>query len=281
MCMLCVVPPNVIPSRDKLENSALNNPHGFGFAIVVPDEKRIICERTMDADESINRFIETRIKYPQGYALWHARYATHGTQTVDNCHPFKLGGHDERTYIAHNGVLDVIEYKHEQRSDTRIFVEDMLPLMGGITAFENEQMYNLIERFATGSKLCVLTVDERASYQCYIVNEYLGKRDESDVWWSNDSCYLDYGYSRRPYSYLGTTTKYTATDDVVSSKHNKYDYIWCDICDWTGVEADIKSKFLCPQCACCMECYQFVDACLCYVPEPKSKEQTYTGWEMW
>ena len=70
MCMLCVIPPNVIPSREKLENSALNNPHGFGFAIVVPSENRIHSERTMNADTSINRFLEMRAKYPEGYAMW-------------------------------------------------------------------------------------------------------------------------------------------------------------------------------------------------------------------
>jgi hypothetical protein len=57
MCMLCVIPPNVIPSRDKLEASALNNPHGFGFAIIIPSENRIHSERTMNADTSINRFL--------------------------------------------------------------------------------------------------------------------------------------------------------------------------------------------------------------------------------
>ena len=69
MCMLCVVPPNVIPSREKLENSALNNPHGFGFAIVIPSEKRIHVERTMNADTSIARFIKMRGIYPEGYAM--------------------------------------------------------------------------------------------------------------------------------------------------------------------------------------------------------------------
>ena len=33
MCMLCVIPEGLIPDREKLENSALNNPHGFGYAI--------------------------------------------------------------------------------------------------------------------------------------------------------------------------------------------------------------------------------------------------------
>lgn len=165
MCMLCVIPPNVIPSREKLENSALNNPHGFGFAIVVPSENRIHSERTMNADTSINRFIEMRTKYPEGYAMWHARLATHGSTTVDNCHPFKVG-HDERTYLAHNGILPIIEPQGDLRSDTRIFAEDLLPAIGGVSALDNDQVFNLMEDFTSGSKVAILTVDPRAEAQC-------------------------------------------------------------------------------------------------------------------
>ena len=106
MCMLCVAAPGLVPDREKLENSALNNPHGFGWAIAIPSENRILQERTMNADDSINRFLEMRSYYPEGYAMWHARYATHGSKTVENCHPFAVGN-DERTYLAHNGILDI------------------------------------------------------------------------------------------------------------------------------------------------------------------------------
>lgn len=266
MCMLCVVPPNVIPSREKLENSALNNPHGFGFAIVIPREKRIHVERTMNADTSINRFIEMRGKYPEGYAMWHARFATHGTTTVDNCHPFKVGK-DSHTYLAHNGILPIIEPQGDTRSDTRIFAEDLLPSIGGVASLDNVQISNLIEDFTTGSKVCILTVHPDAKYQCYLFHKEKGWEDDSGVWWSNDSCYLP-----KPYTYTATSwdakyeNKYYSTKplDFVS----KTKFYECKVCDLSISEADLFEAELCddycPQCGACYMCEAYMSECLCY-----------------
>jgi hypothetical protein len=254
MCMLCVIPPNVIPSRDKLEASALNNPHGFGFAIIIPSENRIHSERTMNADTSINRFLEMRAKYPEGYATWHARLATHGTTTVDNCHPFKVG-HDERTYLAHNGILPIIEPQGDTRSDTRIFAEDLLPAIGGVSALDNPQVYNLIEDFTSGSKVVVLTVDPRAEHQCYLIHENKGKVDASGVWWSNDSCYLD-SYTRMWTSVQPLDFGLTVKDDEI--------WAYCEVCDYTVPEKPEKAEDYCPQCGSCFMCMIYMNDCLCY-----------------
>jgi len=267
MCMLCVVPPNVIPSREKLENSALNNPHGFGFAIVIPSEKRIHAERTMNADTSINRFIEMRSKYPEGYALWHARFATHGTTTVDNCHPFKVGN-DNQTYLAHNGVLPIIEPKGDNRSDTRIFAEDLLPAIGGVASLDNEQVQNLIEDFTTGSKVCILTVDPRAQYQCYLFHKEKGWEDESNVWWSNDSCFLPKPYTYTPTSWdkhdYGSKWKSVQPLDF-SSEVIFYE---CSVCELSVTEEDLLEMGYgddyCPQCGSCYDCKTYMSDCLCY-----------------
>mgnify|MGYP003346971101 CR=1 FL=1 len=178
MCLLVVCEPNSTPKREDLHNGACSNPHGFGFSIDTGTE--IITERSMSARKSIDRFLELREQYPNGYAMWHARFATHGSNTVDNCHPFTVG-EDPSTYLGHNGVLPVLEYKGLDWSDTRIFATDILPAMGGVSALDNPQLLNMIEDFTTGSKLCVLTVDPRAENQCYIIHEEKGKRDESNV----------------------------------------------------------------------------------------------------
>ena len=255
MCMLCVIPPNVIPSRDKLEASALNNPHGFGFAIVIPSENRIHSERTMNADTSVNRFLEMRAKYPEGYAMWHARLATHGSTTVDNCHPFKVG-HDERTYLAHNGILPIVEPQGDLRSDTRIFAEDLLPAIGGVTALDNDQVFNLMEDFTSGSKVCILTVDPDAKHQCYLIHENKGKVDASGVWWSNDSCYLS--------SY---TTNWRSTKSLTSlfSKDDEDFYAECHVCDTVLLEEPEQgTPDYCPTCGCCWDCSVYMTDCLCY-----------------
>jgi glutamine amidotransferase len=254
--MLCVIPPNVIPSRDKLEASALNNPHGFGFAIVIPSENRIHCERTMNADTSVNRFLEMRAKYPEGYATWHARLATHGSMTVDNCHPFKVG-HDERTYLAHNGILPIVEPQGDLRSDTRIFAEDLLPAIGGVSALDNDQVWNLLEDFTSGSKVVVLTVDPDAKHQCYLIHENKGKVDASGVWWSNDSCYLSsYETSWRSSKPLGS----------LFSKDDEEFWAECAVCDTVLLDQpqDESAADFCPTCGSCWMCMVYKTDCLCY-----------------
>jgi glutamine amidotransferase len=269
--MLCVIPPNVIPSRQKLENSALNNPHGFGFAIVIPSENRIHVERTMNADTSINRFLEMRGKYPEGYAMWHARYATHGSMTVENCHPFQVGVGNNLTYLAHNGILPIIEPKGDDRSDTRIFAEDLLPAIGGVTALDNPQVSNLIEDFTGGSKVCILTVDPRAEYQCYLYHAEKGKKDESGVWWSNDSCYLD-TYTR------GSWKSVNPLDFGLSESSPKtggLDFAVCTVCEtYTDTNMLEWDESFCVTCGSCYECESYVTNCMCY----QGSEKTWANW---
>lgn len=272
MCMLCVIPPNVIPDRDKLENSALNNPHGYGFAIAIPSEKRILVRKTMDADESINEFIKFREMYPEGYAIWHARFATHGDTNIANCHPFKI---DEagQTWMAHNGILSTIE-DNSGRSDTAIFAEDILGRMGGIHALDNDQIFNVIEEFSRGSKLAILSVDPAAQYQCYIIHKESGWTDDKKVWWSNRTCDLGYG-----------TSKWTYVDDFdwgvddfgyykKDSKKDDENFLQCEFCNsFTDENAvnDLHNGY-CPVCGGCFECNSEMDGCLCWNGRgPKSK----------
>ena len=291
MCMLCVVPPNVLPSREKLENSALNNPDGFGYAIAVPQEKRIHVVRTMNADEAINGFLADKAKYPKGYAIWHARLATHGSHTLDNCHPFHIGK-DKLSVMAHNGVLPTEHEKNGKRSDTRIFAEHILPRMGGIAALDDPQMYAVIEEFSAGSKLAFLTVNPVANYQLYLVHEKSGTYDESEVWWSNNSHELSY-YSKSYHSpawgsgygyshggtYLGGTPAWSAEDSEITKKAlDAYEgnitrdargiwWVTCEKCEKQYEEADV----FCPSCKCCYLCLFPDDACVCYLPDDMNK----------
>jgi glutamine amidotransferase len=265
--MLCVVPPNVVPSRDKLENSALNNPHGFGYAIAVPKENRIHTFRTMNADECINRFLDDRKQYLDGYAIWHARYATHGSNTVDNCHPFKVGD-DEQTYLAHNGILSVVEYQQDDRSDTRIFAEELLPTIGGVTSLDNAQVWNMLEDFTSGSKVAVLTVNPNAKHQLYLLHEEKGLEDSTGVWWSNNSCYLESWYSK----YGSPTYAQKATSMLVDTGSIEDDtsFLECAMCEgvfeyWSALKTGNDSY--CPTCGSCYGCTQRRGECLCYQAE--------------
>lgn len=267
MCMLCVIPPMTIPTREKLENSALNNPHGFGFAIVIKKENRIHSERTMDADTSINRFLAMRERYPDDYAMWHARLATHGSTTIDNCHPFKVGS-DKLTYLAHNGILPIIETVGDDRSDTRIFAEDLLPRIGGVCALDNEQVLNLIEDFTSGSKVAILTLHPEAEQQAYIIHKSKGNTDVTGVWWSNDSCYLTPKvYSG--YDYMGTGRTYTYNNYAEGRNNYLDEPLYCIMCDLPVSQKDVDDKDECPNCGACFECNESYIACEC--PRTKAR----------
>lgn len=277
MCMLCVIPPGVTPSRDKLENSALNNPHGFGFAIAVPSENRIIVERTMNADESINRFLAQRAIHLDGYAMWHARYATHGSRTVENCHPFAVG-HDDRTYLGHNGILPITIPDKDDRSDTKVFAEELLPRLGGVTALDDDFVWDMLEEYTSGSKVCVITVDPAAKHPMYLLNANAGKEDEDGVWWSNDSCKLDYGYgkpSKVSGYYGGWFDDYDyATDWSSPSKTTVKDeeeyFEPCFNCQGLISEMDLfETQGTCTWCGACIDCESTAEECACYAPSTR------------
>lgn len=269
--MLCVVPPNVLPSREKLTYSAINNPDGFGFAIVVQSERRIIVEHTMNPDDAVNRFLEMRAKYPDDYALWHARYATHGITNLANCHPFYVV--DDQTVLAHNGVLPIDIPAGDTRSDTRIFTEDVLAPMGGVKALDNPHMYNMIEEYTSGSKLCILTVDPRAEYQMYLIHSDKGAEDESKVWWSNDSCKPDYGYSRWIPS-KAYDSFYPSYDHYGMEVEGVFPCVGCQ----AFIDEDRLNKdAICPMCLTCQWCDMHTEICMCYKPTGKLPDTKYSN----
>jgi glutamine amidotransferase len=237
--------------------SAINNPDGFGFAIVVSSEKRIIVEHTMDPDEAINRFLELRAKYPDDYALWHARYATHGSTDLSNCHPFYVL--DDQTVLAHNGVLSVDIKAGDTRSDTRIFADEILAKMGGVTALDNPHLYGMIEEYTSGSKLCVLTVDAKAQYQMYLIHADKGHEDENKVWWSNDSCEANY---------------YLAQYYTKPASHSYP----CVGCQTPLDETAFYEQAICTVCATCQWCDMVASDCLCYKKE-SSIPKAHAGYD--
>jgi len=260
MCILVVCEPNSTPSKSDLHAGACANPHGFGFAIHAGD--KIISERSMSAKKSIKRFMELREQYPNGYAMWHARYATHGVKNEQNCHPFQVGD-DEGTYLAHNGVLDVAIPHGDRRSDTRVFAEDTLPKLGGVNALDDDTIWLMISKWASGNKIAILTTSTTAKYPMYLVNENLGTWDNEGIWWSNQS------HKRTVYA-----------KPVVLTTYNEYDMSkWADVaevlddselqelCPYCMETVSLNDNpYYCPTCTLCFDCSDVVHNCMCYTP---------------
>lgn len=279
MCILVVCSPNKTPKAEDLHAGACSNPHGFGFAIDTGDE--IISERSMSAKKSIARFLELRAQYPNGYAMWHARYATHGVKNEQNCHPFRVGNDQYTTYLAHNGVLDMIIGDKDKRSDTRVFAEDTLPLLGGVEALDDENVFNLISKFASGSKIAIMTNNPRATYRMYIINESLGTWDYDDIWWSNQS----HKRHLSPPSVVNSYTtgyhyksQYVEPTTTIIGEYNyeelgEYDVLdECPYCQ--GTTNLSENPYYCTACEICFDCELVMHDCLCYTPT-KSRHPVY------
>lgn len=241
MCMLTFFPPGAPPDLDALAYGAEVNNHGHGFAIVAPG--RIIVRRGLDSDEMILAFDVLRTEYPEGPALFHSRFATHGACDVNNCHPFQVD-HDARTVLAHNGILPrrVQPKRGDARSDTRIAAEDFLSRKGYSAWDDPSAQRALAQWLGPHNKLVVLTVDPRYREHAYLINEDAGIWD-SGIWYSNGD------YRTGPGMALGV-------GDVAL-------YDECPECLTTGV---IDGNGFCLICGACSDCGEPDGYCFCYAP---------------
>ena len=260
MCLLVVSSPNSTPKRKDLECASCNNPHGFGYAVIAGN--KIITGKGMSAKKIIKEFLAVRKQYPNSYAMYHARFATHGVKNDDNCHPFQVGGSD-LTYLAHNGILSVDIPANDKRSDTRIFADDILPAMGGVKALDDVNLYSMLEGWSAGNKIAIFTLDPVAMYDCYIINEDLGHWDNDGNWWSNET------YKASAWSSLfKKSNDYYDLEDIGGSED---DYM-CYGCGLPRLSDD--NPYYCFDCGTCYDCSMVKDdGCLCWTPEREKSTQ--------
>ena len=267
MCLLTFLPAGVLPDTDALRNGAVANNDGHGFAIIAGDRlDQLIVHRCMDPEEVIDAFTAARAQHPQGPALFHSRFATHGKAGVDNGHPFVLGG-DRRTILAHNGVLPAVVQpgKGDPRSDTRIAAEDFIPAFGSL---RTRRIRLALQRWMTpDNKMAILTVNRRFRQRAYILNEQSGIWD-GGIWYSNAGYRPYAGHDRYldHYDHLYANW-YLAEDDEDSLRDRRRQ--WRDMVPdrCSNCEAIIDlTEGECPWCGWCCDCGEMPDLCLCYTP---------------
>lgn len=203
MCLLIYASPGSTPTKKALRTAGKNNPDGFGFAFAINNQ--IVRHRSMDLEDTIKFFHEMRAEYPMAHAIFHLRITTHGGTNLDNCHPFMV---DDGIVLGHNGMLPIKE--QDGKSDTRQFAEEWLPQLGVAELLDNPENFAELEKFATGSKLAILSVNPVLAKPVYIVNEGDGHWDKG-VWYSNNSYkyeYVSYSYG----SWRSSTTTHSTSE---------------------------------------------------------------------
>lgn len=277
MCMLTVIPSGIVPNCDGIFNGTVRNDDGHGYAIATPD-KGMVWGRYMNADQAVSAFEAARKLNPEGPAIFHSRWATHGVIAKDNCHPFKVGG-DGKTLLAHNGILPAQAQPtpSDRRSDTRKFAESILPHMGHL---DNPETTQRIEKFmGMGNKIAIITVNPQYKDNLYLYNEDLGIWSE-DVWYSN-SDFRPYAPAKSSGVRIGQTFV-DAFNELRQGPSDFWmggDYDMCEVCYSTTHINRMSAK--CEACNSCLECYQSVIECDCYTPSSAMSSSSYTFGKSW
>ena len=189
MCIIISKPAGVpCPDIVTLKNCWDANPHGAGYAIAYKG-RVYIRKGFMTWRKFVNNVdFDALEKYA---CVFHFRFATHGSQSPGNCHPFPVTGDlkekEIRTdvAIAHNGVIQNVTIEKEDYSDTMAYIEKAIrPFWGRCKAKGSKYMYSIqqnqdILTRETGSKWSFLFTDGK------IVNVGHGI-EENGLWYSND-----------------------------------------------------------------------------------------------
>lgn len=254
MCILSFIPEHAELSSDAIEsltNGGCNNPDGHGYAIATPNG--IVLGKSLSLDECLDSFITQRARYPHTPALFHSRWATHGSVRVGNCHPF-LVGNSVRTVVAHNGILPKAAHPKagDDRSDTAILAAELLPRQW--RRLDRPSVFKSLEQFCgRGNKLVILTTDPRYRRSHYIVNESAGRWDDlTGIWHSNS----DYLWSLSRYE------SHANAELSVAAELELLDPTTCDLCGFR-----VNYLGYCSQCGTCVDCYEVQRDCECHIPE--------------
>jgi hypothetical protein len=177
----------------------------------------------------------------------------------------------------------------DRRSDSRVFAEEVLPLIGGVSSLDDDRVWTMVESWATGSKMAILTLDPKAKSNLYIINEKAGSWDTDGIWWSNTyhrpaPVYDSYRYHPKSYQYdldwgynytppkesKGILTSVPLDDTLELLDKEGWEGFLCPNCNNLVEGKDLESEY-CPICRGCYECGDVAGFCLCYMPAETSK----------
>lgn len=293
MCMITYLPSGIAVPRDEIENGGTWNDDGHGWAIAA-ELGNMIVGKSMSLTEALEQFTEARERHPYAPALFHSRWATHGSKTTANVHPFPVTAD---SVLAHNGVMPSAFHpdKDDDRSDTRVFAD----LLGRDTdgLFSKRYRKRIGAMIGSGNKLVILSVNPRfLAPKGWIINENRGEWDRATgAWFSNGDYYARWDRHWTPKStaigtghYLGSASSGTVilgSDDGSKSSwgdagnkgYGPWSEEWreyvanneCPVC-WSYGRVDHKTGF-CTFCECCIDCGEAVGDCFCYIPNSAFK----------
>jgi glutamine amidotransferase len=236
--MAILKPSNKPIFKRKLHECWTSNPDGAGF-MWSHNKTLYIRKGFMTFRKFYRTFRAMERDFPEADFAIHFRIATHGGVNGDNCHPFKIAGHN--VGVIHNGILSVT-IPNKYQSDTSYFCSEIL------SKFPKGWMYNpawvsMLNKYAQGEFSKFIVMDCFGKW--IIFNESAGEWEDG-LWYSNKS----YGFAKYNPKY-NWENEYPLAKSYLALRN--YD-VECALCFGKFDYNDIK--WFGGQQLCC-DCYQY------------------------
>lgn len=182
MCIIIYAPKGNIPKK-HLHNSLDHNRDGWG--VMWPEDGQLNIVVGLSKPLFFKEW--KRIVRIPGPKVFHARIGTHGSNSIDNCHPFRIGGDHDQLGMAHNGIIRQQCTTGSDKSDTRHFIENVIEKLPA--GFQKQNVYHVLLADYIGYSNKLVFMDGEGDVN--IFNEHQGDWD-GDNWYSN-RFYKDFG----------------------------------------------------------------------------------------
>lgn len=206
MCIIVYKPiGEELPDYNILAGCAADNPDGAGYMYRSDNGKIIISKGFFDIDELIFEIEKLGNVKDKDIAI-HFRYATHGSISPGNCHPFPITKNIRtlrrknlvcQSAIMHNGVISGMDHKNKTLSDTMCAVK--------IISDTGEKSQPSLKILSSGKFLIMDSLETRM-YGDFI--------NDDGIFYSNNGYYL--------YKYWDEWEK----DDIEMDTWDKWESYW-------------------------------------------------------
>jgi len=235
MCIIMSKPAEVdFPDILTLRNCWENNPHGAGYAVA--NKGKVYIRKGFMTWEEFMESVNFDGLVPYS-CVFHFRFATHGSKSPGNCHPFPVSGNMKmekiRTDVAivHNGVIPNIMITERDYSDTMTYIEETIqPFWEQCKVKRAKYMYSIKKnqdmlKKETNSKWSFLFGDGK------IINVGKGVK-RNGIWYSNEGFEATAHRIRRVRQTADVAAGYEALAECIKSQQFAAGYCNGDYYYW-------------------------------------------------
>lgn len=165
MCIIIAKKSGIpMPKEEIISNCWQANSDGAGFMYL--KNKRVRIEKGFMKLKALKKALKFHNFGLKDTVILHFRWATHGSVTPANTHPFPASNDIKKlrntitttdTGIAHNGILTYDDDFKNDLSDTMTFIRDIFSDKLILDSLENPAIKNLIEPIVKSSKFALLS----------------------------------------------------------------------------------------------------------------------------